>query len=364
MYLKSLEMVGFKSFAEARIEFPNGVTAIVIGAHVRPSFYYALTGAIHLDADNFWLTAEQRDVIDETPDFRVGLDRDLQYSTVWRYTSTTNGVSQSIFVNFPETSRSSRTQSYLLAESSWLLYHELGHAADFLPYGERVRLNASLNQTVWGFIGPLFQSRALGSDQVSSAFPLTSQEMTALAQVKFAGATATAEQRAYTPDRVAAFFAPDGATDDYNYLTTREDTAMVFEEFMMYRNHAWRRDMAITDKIAAGASSATVLVRWGRRGRVGETNIKPRAQMAVNLLAPWVLQADPTAVQNLPPPIPMRPGESWTANLTVPAPLGGQATLQSVRLLDFESDRALLMRGLTDARGTTPNERKLKGVGR
>ncbi len=29
MYLKSLEMVGFKSFAEARIEFPNGVTAIV-----------------------------------------------------------------------------------------------------------------------------------------------------------------------------------------------------------------------------------------------------------------------------------------------------------------------------------------------
>ncbi|HEY5627374.1 MAG TPA: chromosome segregation protein SMC [Nitrospira sp.] len=29
MYLKSLEMLGFKSFAEARIEFPDGVTAIV-----------------------------------------------------------------------------------------------------------------------------------------------------------------------------------------------------------------------------------------------------------------------------------------------------------------------------------------------
>ena len=29
MYLKSLEMVGFKSFADARIEFPDGVTAIV-----------------------------------------------------------------------------------------------------------------------------------------------------------------------------------------------------------------------------------------------------------------------------------------------------------------------------------------------
>jgi chromosome segregation protein len=29
MYLKSLDMLGFKSFAESRIEFPQGVTAIV-----------------------------------------------------------------------------------------------------------------------------------------------------------------------------------------------------------------------------------------------------------------------------------------------------------------------------------------------
>ena len=29
MYLKSLDMLGFKSFAEAKIEFPEGVTAIV-----------------------------------------------------------------------------------------------------------------------------------------------------------------------------------------------------------------------------------------------------------------------------------------------------------------------------------------------
>ncbi len=63
----------------------NGVTSIVIGAHVRPSFYYALTGAIYLDADNFWLTADERDVIDEAPDFRSTFDRDLQYSGVWRY---------------------------------------------------------------------------------------------------------------------------------------------------------------------------------------------------------------------------------------------------------------------------------------
>jgi hypothetical protein len=34
----------------------NSVTAVVLATSVRPSFYYAGTGAIYLDGDNFWLT--------------------------------------------------------------------------------------------------------------------------------------------------------------------------------------------------------------------------------------------------------------------------------------------------------------------
>ncbi|MGZ9031640.1 MAG: PKD domain-containing protein, partial [Burkholderiaceae bacterium] len=218
----------------------NGVTAIVIGAHVRPSFYYALTGAIYLDADNLWLTAEQRDVIDETPDFRSDFDRDLIYSTAWRYTSTTNGTTQSIFVNFPATSRIARDQSYLLAETGWLLYHELAHAADFLPPAERPRLGNNLALSAWGFIGPLYTAGALPSNLLNSnlTFALQSAEMRGLAEVKFTGTTATTLQRSYTPDTVAAFFAPDRATDEYGYHPSlREDIAMVFEEVMMARNH-------------------------------------------------------------------------------------------------------------------------------
>jgi hypothetical protein len=37
----------------------NSVTAMVIGAHIRPSFYLAGTGAIYLDARVFWLTPAQ-----------------------------------------------------------------------------------------------------------------------------------------------------------------------------------------------------------------------------------------------------------------------------------------------------------------
>jgi len=339
----------------------NGVTAVVIGAHVRPSFYYALTGAIYLDADNFWLTAEQRDVIDETPDFRSEFDKDLLYSTAWRYTSTQNGSTASIFVDFPPTSRIARTQSYLLAEAGWLLYHELGHASDFLPPAERPRLNNNPALSAWGFIGPMFNARTLPSDQLSASLPLQSQEMFALAQVKYVGATATPAQRGYTPDQVAAFFASDRATDDYDYTTTREDIAMTFEEFMMFRNHGWRRDFAVTDKITSTTTRDTLTVRWGQRGRVGDAAVKPRAQMAVQQLAPWV---DANTVQNLPAPIQMRPGDSWASNLALPAPLGGLAGLQAFRSTpDFASEHMLLMHDVSRRHGATPNDRLLHRAG-
>ena len=339
----------------------NGVTAIVIGAQVRPSFYYALTGAIYLDADNFWLTAEQRDVINEAPDFRSDFDRDLMYSGVWRYTQN----NQNIFLPFPATSRISRDVSYLLAEAGWLLYHELAHASDFLPPSVRASLNASLS--AWGNISPRYQAGQLPSDQMSASFPLQSAQLAGLAQVKFFGATADPTQRGYTPNDVAAFFAADRATDEYSYSTTREDIAMTFEEFMMVRNHTWRRDVAITDKIGPSTTSSTLIVRFGQRGRIGEVAIKPRAQLAVQQLAPWVLQADPNAVTSLPVPIPMRAGDSWASNLVVPAPPGGLLAPLALRVpLDFVSDRALLARAVVGAHGHghwTPNKRWLKRTG-
>ena len=340
----------------------NGVTAIVIGAQVRPSFYYALTGAIYLDADNFWLTAAQRDVINEAPDFRSDFDRDLMYSSVWRYTQN----NQNIFLPFPATSRISRDVSYLLAEAGWLLYHELAHASDYLPPSVRAGLNTSLS--AWGNISPRYEARQLPSDQMTVSFPLQSAPLAGLAQVKFFGATADATQRAYTPNDVANFFAADRATDEYNYSTTREDLAMTFEEFMMVRNHTWRRDVAITDKIGPSTTSSSLIVRFGQRGRIGDAAVKPRAQLAVQELAPWVLQADANAVANLPAPIAMRAGDSWTNNLIVPAPPSDLLGPLSVRTpLDAASDRALLARALVGAHGhhgpRTPNERWLKRTG-
>ena len=323
----------------------NGVTAIVIGAQVRPSFYYALTGAIYLDADNFWLTPEQRDVINEAPDFRSDFDRDLAYSGVWRYTLGNNNI----FLPWPATSRLSRTVDYLLYEAGWLMYHELAHAGDFLPPATRGALNDAA--TVWDNLGPRFANAQLPSDELARQYPLQSAEMRSLAQVKFQGVTATPAQRAYTPQQVAGFFAPDRATDEYNYSTTREDIAMLFEEFMMFRNHGIRRDVAITDKIGPTTTGDTLIVRWGQRGRVAETAVRPRVKLAVAGLAPWI---DANEVDAFPAPLAMRAGESWNANLVLPAPPGGVGPASVRAPTSKAEDAYLLERAQRRGRGGIP----------
>ena len=156
-----------------------------------------------------------------------------------------------------------------------------GHASDFMPPAARASLNNSLS--AWGeYFEPRFSPAQLPSTLMTAAFPLQSTQMAGLAQVKFFGATAIATQTRYTPNDVASFFSADRATDEYNYSTTREDLAMTFEEFMMLRNHAWRRDVAITDKIRPATTSRyELIVRFGQRGRIGEAAIKPRARYAV-----------------------------------------------------------------------------------
>ena len=120
-----------------------------------------------------------------------------------------------------------------------------------------------------------------------------------------------------------SFFSADIATDEYNYSTSREDAAMTLEELLMSRRLNIQRDVAITDKITGGTTSNTLIVRWGQRGRVGAAAVKPRARAVAQALVPWFNAGE---VDNLPAPLQMRAGESWTANLALPAPPPARAT--------------------------------------
>ncbi|BCV58096.1 hypothetical protein TUM17384_20410 [Shewanella algae] len=285
----------------------QSVTAVVISYDVRPSFYWVVTGAIYLDPEDLWLTATERDSINEAPDYRAGFGNELQFLIPWRYVKDNDYAS----VYRDRSQRSNRPISELTTDLSSLLYHELAHANDFFP--------RSVHQSLEGptLLDDYYRrtaQKALISDQLSSAYPLVSTEMSALAGVSFMGQTATATQKAYTPGDVSGFFSADRANDFYNYSTPREDAAMLFEEAMMSYRLGVQRDVAITDKPET-VTANSISVDWGQRGRIGASVLRNRTGLVLSEMMPE-LNAQ-LLLDSLPAPLQMQPGLSWAANLGI-----------------------------------------------
>ena len=309
-----------------------GTTAIVLGSHVRPSFYMSATGAIYLDANNLWLTAAQRDVVTEVPDYRLAFDDELNYSSFGRQVKDNDYARRA----FPSDERMTRSVDELVSVLGRLLYHELAHAADFFTPSQRA-LDPSLS--IWGNVVGRITAATLVSDSLSGSYPLTSVEMASLGQVLFQGTQASEQQKAYTAADVGRFFGADLANDDYAYSSTREDLAMLFEEFMMSYRHGIRYDIAFTNAYRDGTPSGQVLVAWGQRGRIAEAAIKPRIKLVLAQVAPWI---DPAVVDSLPAPQMMRAGRSWDANLVLGSGTGLSG--MSARRIVSEQDAAERLR--------------------
>jgi len=298
----------------------RATTAIVISYDVRPSFYWAATGAIYLDADNFWLTAQERDTINEAPDYRADFGNDLNFVMPWRYVKDNDYAS----ANIPASVRLNRAASVGLYRLTSLMYHELAHANDFFP------------STEWAIHSPSTRildaalSSDFESDQLSIALPLQSQTMRNLAQVSFAGVNATDTQASYSPSDIQGFFSPDTATDFYAYSSLREDYAMLFEELMMQKRFNVFRDVAITNQpIGDNVSAQDYVVTWGQRGRIGELSIKPRVLFSASRVLPEFDSV--TALDTVPLPIAMTQGDDWIENLNIsPTPSNSKKSAKSL----------------------------------
>ena len=107
-------------------------------------------------------------------------------------------------------------------------------------------------------------------------------------------------------------------TDDYSYslhpdaTVPREDTAMLVEEALMQLRYGVLRDVAVTNKLVDGASSADLRVHWGQRGRIGEALIRPRLQLVLAEVMPWL---PASTVDGLAAPRLLRAGLTWGQNL-------------------------------------------------
>lgn len=301
----------------------RGVTAIVISYEVRPSFYWAVTGAIYLDADNFWVTPLERDTLNEIPDYRSGFGSDLSFIMPWRYVKDNDYYPAG---RFPVAERLTRTFADVEADISWLMYHELGHANDFFPPSSWSQL--SLNRSPLETIN--LASMSPDSDALDSTFPLRSDEMHALAQVNFGGNDATNEQQDITPENVVNYFTPDLATGFYNYYTTREDYATLFEKFMM----KYRLDADSDIAIVARDNNPDYLVTWGQRNRFNAPALQERVLFTVNRILPEI---DARLIQmSLPAPQSMRDNISWFDNLNLSS--AAKNTVQNNQTAFWQND--------------------------
>jgi hypothetical protein len=292
--------------ADDMLTLLGATTAIVIAYDIRPSFYWSATGAIYLDAANFWRTAQERDTLNDQPDYRSDFGNALQFSMPWRYIKNNQYYIRN--GDYPAAARLSKPFSALEANVSWLMYHELGHANDFFPVWQWPTIPS--NTTPLAFSAENEPS----STVFSQRFPLASSEMQKLAQVSFAGQGATEQQKALQATDVQALFEPDQAPDYYCYSTVREDFATLFGHFMM----AYRLGVSADVAILSSIDNPQLLVTWGQRNRINALEIQTRVQSAVEAIFP---QLDVAQIQRtLPPPQLMQAGRDWFSNVVLDDP--------------------------------------------
>tara|TARA_B110000879_G_scaffold212939_1_gene312075 strand:+ start:705 stop:2597 length:1893 start_codon:yes stop_codon:yes gene_type:complete len=305
----------------------RATTAIVISYDVRPSFYWAATGAIYLDPKNFWLSPDERDTINESADYRASFGRELQFTMPWRYIKDNDYAT-----DYPsETIRITRNENDGLYRLASLLYHELAHANDFFPKTEWF-IHDQSSRVLDAALSTNFES-----DNLAIAYPLFGDEIYALAQVSFSGETATSSQKSYLPSDIKDFFKIEVANDYYNYSSPREDYAMLFEELMMQTRYQVLRDTAVTN-LPSGENTSIrdYIVAWGQRGRIGETNIKDRVEFVTKRILPEFESA--MIIANLPPPIAMIEGDDWLDNLSIsPTVTGKDSNVKAMNADKFNS---------------------------
>ena len=305
----------------------RATTAIVISYDVRPSFYWAATGAIYLDPKNFWLSPDERDTINESADYRASFGRELQFTMPWRYIKDNDYAT-----DYPsETIRITRNENDGLYRLASLLYHELAHANDFFPKTEWF-IHDQSSRVLDAALSTNFES-----DNLAIAYPLFGDEIYALAQVSFSGETATSFQKSYLPSDIKDFFKIEVANDYYNYSSPREDYAMLFEELMMQTRYQVLRDTAVTN-LPSGENTSIrdYIVAWGQRGRIGETKIKDRVEFVTKRILPEFESA--MIIANLPPPIAMIEGDDWLDNLSIsPTVTGKDSNVKAMNADKFNS---------------------------
>lgn len=279
----------------------GAVTAVVIGAEIRPSYYSRVTGAIYLDPYNLWMTQDEKNVISREADYRAAFAEPMRFRSFWR--TTRDG--RRAFIDYGFDYGGTREISDVVIPMASLLFHELAHANDFMPPALYHQVNVT--DSFFEATDALFTQYP--STQLASDVPLESDAMYRIADILYAGATPNDTEKQITAQEVGSHFEPDRATDDYAYRSQYEDFAMAFEEAMMKIHFDVDRDIAFVNAPSTPTSCNDYTIGWGVRHRVGEPRVKARAEQAIESLLP---QRDYSAeLADFPTPLELPAGKGW-----------------------------------------------------
>ena len=320
-------------FEQALAELPPDIllllratTAIVIDADIRPAFYTTETGAIYLDPAYLWLTSDELATINPQEDFRAGFDDPLKFRSLHRYVK--NGSYVYPHGLLEENATKSVNDVVLL--SGELLYHELAHANDFLPPDTWDQLDRT--DTVLEAI--IANEANFVSGRLYTFDPLQSEILRSLGEVMYEGRDPNAQDLAITAEEVGEEFELDNANDHYAYANARpysfEDSAMLFEETMMKYHFGIDRDIAFTAAPTDPRYCDGYTIGWGVRNRVGDTDVKARAQLVASEILPSASAEMSLFFQDFPLPQLMTSGTNWCNSINMAAPSGN--VLQKTRL--------------------------------
>ena len=199
-----------------------------------------------------------------------------------------------------------RTIDDIVVSLASVMAHELAHAADFIPPQEIEGIPRNWTPGIVLSNTPIQDIRV--ATVLDTKYPLKSLPLLDYAQVIYDDADA-ARLSAYSAAEMGEWFDADGAITLYGYSNIVEDVATLLAATLEKLHFDLDNDSAFIDK-------ADDTVAWGARGRLGDPQVRVRAQLVAEHLLP---RSDPNAwktfFDGLPPSTPMETGCSWADNL-------------------------------------------------
>lgn len=257
----------------------GAVTAVVMHRDIRPSFYTGTTGAIYLDPGYLWLDPQERGTVSKEEDYRIAFADPMKFRFFTQDIINNQPAYPHFYVDPEE--NISRTLNDIVLPLASLLIHELSHANDiFSPHNYA---DVSMSDTVLEATSKLQDK--FPSTLLTQEYPLLSQLAMHMADILYVGEAPSADDVEVTGAEVGAEFEVDGASDLYGYRSKYEDLAMLFEMTMMKLHFDVDTDSTFLSVPEDGECSG-YLIEWGVRGRIGEQQVRVRAERTIQLLLP------------------------------------------------------------------------------